>query len=146
MSLKQIKRKRETIFAAWMGECAYCGGKAETLDHLICKAHWGRQGDLLLSVHGYQNLVPACDPCNGAKGTKKWQRFCADPERRDRIERYVGLMTVSERRRAGECASEQAALVATIGGQTDFSLGARLKGVMPRESEPQRTDALAPSQ
>lgn len=146
MPRNQLTRKRETIFAAWMGECAFCGGKADTLDHLICIANWGSRGPCRLSPHGYQNLVPACGSCNGAKGTRRWRRFCTDPERRDRIERYVALMLAAERRRVDEHDARQAARMIVIGGKTDFSFGARVKGALSNESEQHRTDALAPSQ
>jgi 5-methylcytosine-specific restriction endonuclease McrA len=40
--------------------CAYCGGRAETMDHVVPKSRGGR--------HVWENVVAACKPCNAAKG------------------------------------------------------------------------------
>ena len=48
--------------------CAYCGGPANTRDHVIPKGMGG--GNL-----GYQNVVMACRKCNQAKGNKPLLRF-----------------------------------------------------------------------
>lgn len=53
-------RFRQSIFKAWNWDCAYCGGTAESLDHVLPKAKGG------LTVRA--NLVPACLPCNRRKG------------------------------------------------------------------------------
>jgi 5-methylcytosine-specific restriction endonuclease McrA len=53
-------RFRKGIFEAWGGECCYCGKPADTLDHVNPKLKGG------LTVR--ENLVPACAPCNRAKG------------------------------------------------------------------------------
>lgn len=51
---------RRGIFDAWGSGCAYCGGQADTLDHIRPVARGG------LTVR--TNLVPACQRCNYAKG------------------------------------------------------------------------------
>ena len=66
-----LRRFRQSIKDEW-GCCAYCGMKHEndvkihlTIDHVKPKAHGGS------SLR--TNLVPACLPCNSAKGsTRDW--------------------------------------------------------------------------
>ncbi len=44
-------------------DCAYCGcGEAETVDHIIPRAKGG--------TNRRENRVPACGPCNAAKGSR----------------------------------------------------------------------------
>ena len=54
------QRLRRGIFDAWNGCCAYCGQGADTLDHVLPVVKGG------LTVR--TNLIPACRPCNLAKG------------------------------------------------------------------------------
>lgn len=54
------QRLRRGIFAAWGHGCAYCGCPADTLDHVRPLALGG------LTIR--TNLIPACRPCNLAKG------------------------------------------------------------------------------
>lgn len=56
-------RFRQSIFKAWNWQCAYCGGTAESLDHVQPKA----QGGLTVP----RNLAPACLPCNRRKGHRE---------------------------------------------------------------------------
>jgi 5-methylcytosine-specific restriction endonuclease McrA len=43
-------------------KCAYCGHKANTVDHIIPKSRGGR--------HQWENVVAACRPCNAKKADK----------------------------------------------------------------------------
>lgn len=43
--------------------CAYCGGDADTVDHIVSRADGG-------DVFEKDNLVAACKRCNSAKGRK----------------------------------------------------------------------------
>lgn len=57
----------ESIIA--LGECVYCGGRAEEVDHVIPLARGGWEHP--------SNLAPACQPCNGSKGDRlliEWDR------------------------------------------------------------------------
>jgi HNH endonuclease len=82
--------KRDYIFAAWHGRCAYCDRKAEALDHVIPQVAWRRDGSL--SVHGWQNLVPACVWCNTRKGDRSLDDFLGyAPERCQRIRAYLAV-------------------------------------------------------
>ncbi|MCM6777677.1 HNH endonuclease [Nocardia sp. CDC159] len=42
--------------------CAYCGGKAETIDHVIPRSRGG--------AHSWENCVASCAPCNHRKADK----------------------------------------------------------------------------
>ncbi|CAA9891349.1 conserved hypothetical protein [Candidatus Methylobacter favarea] len=52
--------------------CVYCGGHAQTWDHLI-----GLVKDSQFRGYGHQigNLLPCCRDCNSKKGSKDWQEF-----------------------------------------------------------------------
>lgn len=53
---------RRAIFARDGHVCAYCGKHANTIDHVIPKAHGGQ--------HTWTNIVAACGDCNARKGDK----------------------------------------------------------------------------
>lgn len=52
--------------------CAYCGGEAETWDHVHATVR-----DKKFSGHGHRigNLLPCCKTCNSKKGNKDWRTF-----------------------------------------------------------------------
>jgi hypothetical protein len=52
--------------------CAYCGGEAETWDHIHATVR-----DKKFSGHGHRigNLLPCCKTCNSKKGNKDWRTF-----------------------------------------------------------------------
>ena len=69
--------------------CTYCGGRAETVDHVLPRSRGG--GDT------WFNLVAACRPCNGLKGDRTPReagmtmfREPFEPKARDRF-RYAPL-------------------------------------------------------
>jgi len=48
------------LIGAFGGRCVYCGGmRVLTVDHVVPKRRGGG---------GESNLLPACEPCNSAKG------------------------------------------------------------------------------
>jgi hypothetical protein len=53
-------------------ECAYCGARAETWDHVHATVQ-----DKKFSGYGHRlgNLLPCCKPCNSKKGNKNWLVF-----------------------------------------------------------------------
>src|SRR5690349_3902972 len=50
---------RRGVFARDGHRCQYCGGPAESLDHVIPKSRGGE--------HSWENVVAACRPCNVRK-------------------------------------------------------------------------------
>ncbi|WP_353963743.1 HNH endonuclease [Streptomyces sp. NBC_00237] len=50
----------EALISLYGGLCAYCCQPAEVIDHIVPMNHGG--------THSVDNVVPACSPCNLAKG------------------------------------------------------------------------------
>ncbi len=76
-----LKRDRHT--------CAYCGGRADTIDHVLPRSRGGG--------NAWINLVAACSPCNGRKDDRTpqeagmkllWEPYV--PEDKDRFHYPVG--------------------------------------------------------
>jgi hypothetical protein len=81
-------RKRQAIYEAFNHKCAYCGGKAESLDHIKPKVKGGSEG--------LNNLAASCLRCNGLKGHedvwvfyRKQKFFC--PERAEFLQGWMEL-------------------------------------------------------
>jgi 5-methylcytosine-specific restriction endonuclease McrA len=53
---------RRAVFARDGGRCAYCGGAAATIDHVVPRSRGGR--------HEWDNVVAACHRCNHVKGDR----------------------------------------------------------------------------
>jgi len=49
--------------------CYFCGGKPQTIDHLVARSRGG--------ANDSSNFVSACDLCNGMKGDKSYDEFVA---------------------------------------------------------------------
>ena len=54
---------RRAIFARDAGRCAYCGGAAATVDHVVPRSRGGE--------HAWDNVVAACHRCNHVKGDRQ---------------------------------------------------------------------------
>jgi 5-methylcytosine-specific restriction endonuclease McrA len=50
---------RRGVFVRDGGRCQYCGGRAESIDHVVPKSRGGQ--------HCWENVVAACRPCNTQK-------------------------------------------------------------------------------
>jgi 5-methylcytosine-specific restriction endonuclease McrA len=50
---------RNGVFVRDGGRCQYCGGRAESLDHIVPRSRGG--------AHTWENVVAACRPCNAQK-------------------------------------------------------------------------------
>lgn len=53
---------RRAVFARDGWRCVYCGGGAETIDHVLPRSRGGR--------HTWENVVAACARCNHRKGAR----------------------------------------------------------------------------
>ena len=62
-----MKLNRKRVFAKTNGMCAYCGGKAQIIEHIIPKSSGG--------TNRISNLVGACIDCNYIKGKKTLDDF-----------------------------------------------------------------------
>ena len=71
MSVKISDKKRKAVFERTQGRCGYCGVAIEshalTIDHIFPKSRGGR--------NDVENLMLACRPCNGGKGTKSLEEY-----------------------------------------------------------------------
>lgn len=81
-----VRGFRQSIYKYFNHECVYCGGVANSLDHVIPKAIGGKTVA--------SNLVPACKPCNGNKGDRElvdWfrSRSSWSEEREAAIARWI---------------------------------------------------------
>ena len=50
---------RRAVFARDEYRCQYCGGRADSIDHVVPRSRGG--------LHVWENLAAACRPCNTAK-------------------------------------------------------------------------------
>lgn len=58
----QVPLTRRAIFARDHGRCAYCGGAATSVDHVVPRSRGGR--------HVWDNVVAACARCNRLKADR----------------------------------------------------------------------------
>lgn len=67
---RTLRADGESHYAAWqrllrLDPCAFCAGPGGTVDHVEPRSRAAR--GVGGSPHGWQNLVGACETCNGAK-------------------------------------------------------------------------------
>lgn len=55
----RLPLNRRNLVARDHGRCAYCGGRGDTIDHVVPRSRGGE--------HVWENVVAACQPCNGRK-------------------------------------------------------------------------------
>ncbi len=53
---------RRNVLSRDRGRCAYCGGRGDTVDHVVPRSRGGE--------HIWQNVVAACRGCNGHKADR----------------------------------------------------------------------------
>ncbi|OAA23586.1 HNH endonuclease [Frankia sp. EI5c] len=70
MSTTPGRATRERLLQTWNHQCAYCGGRADHLDHVIPRSHGG--------AHREDNRLPACQMCGQAKGARTLAQWLAD--------------------------------------------------------------------
>lgn len=61
-STRQWRKVRQAVFAFYGPRCVYCGAPAEHVDHVIPRTDGG--------TDRFDNLRPACEHCNLAKGAR----------------------------------------------------------------------------
>jgi len=59
---RHIPLSRRAVFVRDGHECQYCGGVAETIDHVLARSRGG--------LHSWENVVAACRRCNLHKGDR----------------------------------------------------------------------------
>lgn len=58
----QVSLTRRAVFGRDHGSCGYCGGTANTIDHVLPRSRGGR--------HVWENVVAACHRCNHLKADR----------------------------------------------------------------------------
>ena len=77
--------------AWWKGRCAYCGRRADSVDHVIPRCQGGSDDA--------GNLVPACKPCNSSKnGTPLAVFLAGSPRELRRINSYLRIAGIVDGR------------------------------------------------
>ena len=59
---KSPKWSKNGVMARDSHKCAFCGGKAATIDHVLPRSRGGK--------NRWDNTVAACSPCNNKKGCR----------------------------------------------------------------------------
>jgi 5-methylcytosine-specific restriction endonuclease McrA len=63
---REVSLSRRAVFARDNYTCQYCGGRAESIDHVVPRSRGGE--------HSWENMVAACRRCN----TRKMNRLPAE--------------------------------------------------------------------
>lgn len=78
---------RRAVFARDGGRCQYCGGVAESIDHVVPRAKGG--------AHTWENVVAACRACNTAKRDRLLSETTMVLRRRPSVPRELTWITVA---------------------------------------------------
>jgi 5-methylcytosine-specific restriction endonuclease McrA len=78
---------RRAVFARDGGRCQYCGGAAESIDHVVPRAKGG--------AHTWENVVAACRACNTAKRDRLLSETSMVLRRRPSVPRELTWITVA---------------------------------------------------
>jgi 5-methylcytosine-specific restriction endonuclease McrA len=78
---------RRAVFARDGGRCQYCGGAAESIDHIVPRAKGG--------PHTWENVVAACRACNTAKRDRLLSETSMVLRRRPTVPRELTWITVA---------------------------------------------------
>jgi 5-methylcytosine-specific restriction endonuclease McrA len=84
---------QRSLLAAHGYRCVYCGGRADTADHITSTFSGGKEDA--------GNLIAACQPCNSTKGNK---RLNIKLETELRIKAWVATALVEQLVAASEAA------------------------------------------
>ncbi len=78
---------RRGVFARDGHRCQYCGGTAESIDHVIPRSKGGE--------HVWENVVAACRPCNIRKGDRLLHATSMELRKRPVVPRELTWVTVA---------------------------------------------------
>ena len=69
------------------GQCAYCLGKANAMDHVKPLVTNGLPTGYITEI---RNLVPCCSACNSAKGAQEFKTWYKSKKNIEQLNRYYG--------------------------------------------------------
>jgi 5-methylcytosine-specific restriction endonuclease McrA len=78
---------RRAVFARDGSRCQYCGGTAESIDHVVPRSRGGQ--------HAWENVVAACRPCNSRKRDRLLSETTMALHDRPRAPRELTWVTVA---------------------------------------------------
>ena len=78
---------RKSIFARDGHRCQYCGGAAESIDHVVPRSKGGE--------HAWENVVAACRSCNVRKGDRLLHNTAMELRRRPTAPRELTWVVVA---------------------------------------------------
>ena len=78
---------RRAVFARDDHRCQYCGGAAESIDHVVPRARGGQ--------HVWENVVAACRPCNTRKRDRLLEETTMSLRRRPSVPRELTWVVVA---------------------------------------------------
>ena len=78
---------RRSVFARDGHRCQYCGGPAESIDHVVPKSRGGE--------HSWENVVAACRPCNVRKRDRMLDETSMRLNRRPAMPRGLSWIALS---------------------------------------------------
>jgi 5-methylcytosine-specific restriction endonuclease McrA len=78
---------RRAVFARDEHRCQYCGGPAESIDHVVPKSRGG--------LHTWENVVAACRPCNVRKRDRLLDETSMRLHRRPAMPRGLAWIALS---------------------------------------------------
>lgn len=89
----RVALNRKNLALRDNGKCGYCGGKGNTIDHIIPRALGGR--------HTWENVILACAPCNHRKSHKTleelgWSTLWKPTVPRRHVHLVIGVADVDE--------------------------------------------------
>src|SRR5258706_11238828 len=78
---------RRAVFARDGSRCQYCGAVAESIDHVVPRSRGG--------LHGWENVVAACRPCNARKRDRLLSETTMNLRRHPRVPKELTWVTVA---------------------------------------------------
>ena len=78
---------RRAVFARDGNRCQYCGGNAESIDHVVPRSRGGG--------HVWENVVAACRPCNVRKRDRMLEETSMRLKRRPSVPRELTWVAVA---------------------------------------------------
>lgn len=78
---------RRAVFHRDEFRCQYCGGDAESIDHVVPRSRGG--------AHVWENVVAACRPCNAGKGDRLLSETSMELPRRPVAPRALSWVVVA---------------------------------------------------
>jgi 5-methylcytosine-specific restriction endonuclease McrA len=84
---RRVALTRRGVFHRDAATCQYCGGAAESIDHVVPRSRGG--------AHEWENVVAACRRCNTAKGDRLLEQTSMVLRRRPHVPRELAWIVIA---------------------------------------------------